>query len=121
MLIPRSTAIYHLLSLRANGDPTRHYSCILFELLNLKQGKASCQGRASIRARRQDQDYQIGVFATYASRHDYAFINRALYLRKGWTDSPNRLKAVHAPEHVGLQLSPSARRMVARMLAAQVS
>ena len=36
---------------------------------------------------------QIGVFATYASRHGHAFIDRALYLPKSWTDDPLRLDA----------------------------
>ena len=30
---------------------------------------------------------QIGVFATYASRHGHAFIDRRLYLPKAWTDN----------------------------------
>jgi SRSO17 transposase len=38
-------------------------------------------------------NYQIGVFTTYVSRHGHAFIDRALYLPKGWTDDRKRLKA----------------------------
>ncbi|MET4484427.1 SRSO17 transposase [Bradyrhizobium sp. F1.13.3] len=38
---------------------------------------------------------QIGVFPAYVSRHGYAFIDRALYLPKEWTDEPARLKTVH--------------------------
>ena len=34
---------------------------------------------------------QIGVFAADVSRHGHAFIDRALYLPKGWTDDPARL------------------------------
>lgn len=33
---------------------------------------------------------QIGVFASYVSRHGHAFIDRALYLPKVWTDDPAR-------------------------------
>jgi hypothetical protein len=40
-------------------------------------------------------DCQIGVFAAYVSRHGHAFIDRALYLPKGWTDDPARLKATY--------------------------
>ena len=32
---------------------------------------------------------QIGVFAAYVSRHGHAFIDRALYLPKHWTDDPS--------------------------------
>ena len=41
---------------------------------------------------------QIGVFAAYVSRHGHAFIDRALYLPKSWTDDPVRLKATYVPD-----------------------
>ena len=44
---------------------------------------------------------QIGVFAAYVSRHGHAFIDRALYLPKGWTDDPARLKATYVPGDIG--------------------
>ena len=62
-----------------------------------KQGKASCgvawqyTGSAG-----KITNCQIGVFATYVSRHGHAFIDRALYLPKEWTDDPtacHRLRA----------------------------
>jgi SRSO17 transposase len=34
---------------------------------------------------------QIGVFTAYVSRHGHAFIDRALYLPKEWTDDPTRV------------------------------
>ena len=64
---------------------------------------------------------QIGVFASYVSRHGHAFIDRALYLPKEWTDDPTRLKAVHVPDDVGFATKPQiARQMIARALAAKV-
>ena len=41
-------------------------------------------------AGRPGQDPRHG--AAYVSRHGHAFIDRALYLPKGWTDDPARLK-----------------------------
>ena len=43
---------------------------------------------------------QIGVFAAYVSQHGHAFIDRALYLPKSWTDDPARLAAAHVPPEV---------------------
>lgn len=66
------------------------------------------------------------MFAAYVSRHGYAFIDRALYLPKEWTDDPARLKAAHVPgAHVpgdaGLATKPKvAPRMIARAIAAKV-
>src|ERR1017187_10432359 len=40
---------------------------------------------------------QIGVFRAYVSRHGHAFIDRALYLPKAWTDDPIRMTATHVP------------------------
>ena len=40
---------------------------------------------------------QIGVFAAYVSRYGHAFIDRALYLPKGWTDHSARLKRNRSP------------------------
>jgi SRSO17 transposase len=55
------------------------------------------------------------------SRHGHAFIDRALYLPKAWTDAPDRLQAAHVPEEVDFATKPRiARRLSARALAAQV-
>jgi len=50
---------------------------------------------------RQDYELPDRVFATYVSRHGHAFIDRALYLPKDWTDDPDRLEAAYVPADVG--------------------
>ena len=53
----------------------------------LKQGKASCGvARQYTGSAGKITNCQIGVFASYVSRHGHAFIDRALYLPKEWTD-----------------------------------
>src|SRR5271167_3319633 len=60
----------------------------------LKQGKASCGvARQYTGSAGKITNCQIGVFAAYVSRHGHAFIDRAVYLLKEWTDDPARLKA----------------------------
>ena len=88
----------------------------------LKQGKASCGvARQYTGSAGKITNCQIGVFACYVSRHGHAFIDRALYLPKQWTDDRARLKAAHVPETVGFATKPHiARRMIARAIAAKV-
>jgi SRSO17 transposase len=88
----------------------------------LKQGKASCGvGRQYTGSAGKITNCQIGVFAAYASRHGHAFIDRALYLPKAWTDDPARLAAAHVPSGAGFATKPRlAGRMVERALAAGV-
>jgi SRSO17 transposase len=88
----------------------------------LKQGKASCGvARQYTGSAGKITNCQIGVFASYVSRHGHAFIDRALYLPKEWTDDRARLKAAHVPEAVGFATKPQiARRMIARAIAAKV-
>ena len=88
----------------------------------LKQGKASCGvARQYTGSAGKITNCQIGVFASYVSRHGYAFIDRELYLPKEWTDDADRLKAAHVPDEVGFATKPQiARRMIARALAAKV-
>jgi SRSO17 transposase len=88
----------------------------------LKQGKASCGvGRQYTGSAGKITNCQIGVFAAYASRHGHAFIDRALYLPKAWTDDPTRLAAAHVPQEVGFATKPRlAGRMVERAIAAGV-
>jgi SRSO17 transposase len=63
----------------------------------LKQGKKSCGvARQYTGSAGKITNCQIGVFATYASRHGHAFIDRALYLPKSWTDDPLRLCQIAA-------------------------
>src|SRR3954468_2130310 len=88
----------------------------------LKQGKASCGvARQYTGSAGKITNCQIGVFACYVSRHGHAFIDRALYLPKEWTDDRARLKAAHVPRDVGFATKPKiARRIIARAIAAKV-
>ena len=62
---------------------------VLDETGFLKQGKASCGvARQYTGSAGKVTNCQIGVFATYVSRHGHAFIDRALYLPRSWTDDP---------------------------------
>jgi SRSO17 transposase len=48
------------------------------------------------------ENCQVGVFLCYASREGgAAFIDRALYLPREWTDDPQRLSEAGVPEGVG--------------------
>ena len=82
----------------------------------LKQGKASCGvARHYTGSAGKITNCQIGVSATYVSRHGHGFIHRALYLPKGWTDDPARLKATSVPRDVVFTLgSWCTRRTIAR-------
>ena len=81
----------------------------------LKQGKASCGvARQYTGSAGKITNCQIGVFATYVSRHGHAFIDRALYLPKSWTDDPLRLKATYVRDDIGFATKP---RLAAWMIA----
>src|SRR5277367_5248698 len=68
----------------------------------LKQGKASCGvGRQYTGSAGKITNCQIGVFAAYVSPHGHAFIDRALYLPRSWTDEPARMAAAHVPARTG--------------------
>lgn len=88
----------------------------------LKQGKASCGvARQYTGSAGKITNCQIGVFAAYVSRHGHAFIDRALYLPKGWTDDRKRLKTAHVPDGVGFATKPQiACKMIACAIAAKV-
>jgi len=88
----------------------------------LKQGKKSCGvARQYTGSAGKITNCQIGVFVTYASRHGHAFLDRALYLPKSWTDDRIRLKATHVPKEIGFATKPQmAARMIARAVAADV-
>jgi len=97
----------------------------------LKQGKSSCgvgrQYTGSAGSPKRGAfaagitNCQIGVFETYVSRHGHAFIDRALYLPKAWTDDPARMAVAHVPDEVGFATKPRlARRMVERAITAGV-
>jgi SRSO17 transposase len=88
----------------------------------LKQGKASCGvARQYTGSAGKITNCQIGVFACYVSRHGHAFIDRALYLPKAWTDDPARMKAAQVPAETRFATKPAlAGAMIERALAAQV-
>ena len=87
----------------------------------LKQGKASCGvGRQYTGSAGKITNCQIGVFACYVSRRGHAFIDRALYLPKAWTDDPARMKAAHVPAETRFATKPAlAGAMIERALAAK--
>src|ERR1700728_2979489 len=95
---------------------------VLDETGFLKQGKASCGvGRQYTGSAGKITNCQIGVCAAYVSRHGHAFMDRALYLPKQWTDDPTRLKAAYVPPDAGFATKPRlATRMIARAIAASV-
>lgn len=89
----------------------------------LKQGKSSCGvSRQYTGSAGKVTNCQIGVFAAYVSRHGHAFIDRALYLPKSWTDDQARLKAAYVPNDTGFATKPRlAVRMIERAVATDVS
>jgi SRSO17 transposase len=88
----------------------------------LKQGKASCGvARQYTGSAGKITNCQIGVFASYVSRHGHAFVDRALYLPKAWTNDPARCKAAHVPAEVEFSTKPHlATKMIERAIAACV-
>lgn len=88
----------------------------------LKQGKASCGvARQYTGSAGKITNCQIGVFTAYVSRHGQAFIDRALYLPKSWTDEAARLAAAHVPEATTFATKPGmAVKMIKRAIANDV-
>ena len=85
----------------------------------LKQGKATCGvARQYTGSAGKITNCQIGVFAAYVSRHGHAFIDRALYLPKAWTDDRTRMVAAHVPRGTAFRTKPQlAGAMIERALA----
>jgi SRSO17 transposase len=100
----------------ADGDAV----LVIDETGFLKQGKASCGvARQYTGSAGKITNCQIGVFATYVSRHGHAFIDRALYLPKAWTDDPARMAKAHVPDKTAFATKPAlARVMIERAIAA---
>ena len=88
----------------------------------LKQGRASCGvGRQYTGSAGKITNCQIGVFAAYVSRRGHAFIDRALYLPKAWTDDAARMVQAHVPDGTAFATKPGlAVRMIERTIAAGV-
>jgi SRSO17 transposase len=64
---------------------------------------------------------QVGVFLAYASTKGAAFIDRALYLPRNWTDDSDRCRAAGVPTDTRFTTTRVlARRMVERALDAAV-
>ena len=88
----------------------------------LKQGRSSCGvGRQYTGSAGKITNCQIGVFAAYVSGKGHAFIDRALYLPKAWTEDPARKAAAHVPAGVTFATKPQlARAMIERAITADV-
>ncbi len=88
----------------------------------LKQGHASCGvARQYTGSAGKITNCQIGVFASYVSRHGHAFIDRALYLPKAWADDRMRRSKAHVPDAIEFSTKPSlACAMIQRALASNV-
>jgi SRSO17 transposase len=95
---------------------------VLDETGFLKQGQSSCGvARQYTGSAGKLTNCQVGVFAAYVSRHGHAFVDRALYLPKTWTDDPARLTAAHVPPGTAFATKPRlALAMVERAIAAEV-
>jgi SRSO17 transposase len=67
------------------------------------------------------ENCQVAVYLTYAAPKGYAFIDRALYLPKSWTNDPDRCAAAGVPTDTEFATKPSlARLMIERALDAAV-
>lgn len=88
----------------------------------LKQGKSSCGvARQYTGSAGKITNCQVGVFAAYVSRRGHAFIDRALYLPKAWTDDRARLAAAHGPDDIDFATKPAlAVAMIKRTIASGV-
>ena len=88
----------------------------------LKQGKASCGvSRQYTGSAGKITNCQIGVFAAYVSGKGHAFIDRALYLPKVWTEDLARRATAHVPQEIAFATkSRLARGMIGRAIAAGV-
>ena len=95
---------------------------VLDETGFLKQGQSSCGvARQYTGSAGKITNCQIGVFAAYVSRHGHAFVDRALYLPKTWTDDPARLTAAHVPPGTAFATKPRlALAMIERAIAAKM-
>ena len=88
----------------------------------LKQGKQSCGvGRQYTGSAGKITNCQIGVFASYVSRHGHAFIDRALYIPKAWAHDEDRRRKAHVPAETAFATKPQlAAAMIERAIAAGV-
>ena len=95
---------------------------ILDETGFLKKGKHSAGvARQYTGTAGRIENAQVGVFLAYASRHGTAFLDRALYLPKEWTDDPGRCQEAGIPEGTAFATKTElAKAMLARAFEAGV-
>jgi SRSO17 transposase len=105
---------------QALGDPDA--VLILDETGFLKKGtKSAGVARQYTGTAGRIENAQVGVFLAYAGRHGTAFLDRALYLPREWTDDPERCKAAGIPEGTAFATKIRlARAMLERAFAAGV-
>src|SRR5829696_717078 len=103
------------------GDPASGV-LIIDDTGFVKKGDKSCGvGRQYTGTVGDTANAQVGVFLAYASKKGAAFVDRALYLPRAWTDDPERCRAAGIPKAVGFATKLTlAQRMLARALAADV-
>jgi SRSO17 transposase len=103
------------------GDPASGV-LIIDDTGFLKKGDKSCGvGRQYTGTVGAVANAQVGVFLAYASKRGAAFVDRALYLPRGWTDDPERCRQAGIPEAVRFATKLTlAQRMLARAFAAGV-
>jgi SRSO17 transposase len=68
------------------------------------------------------ENAQVAVYLAYATDRGHAFIDRALYLPRSWTDDRDRCAAAGVPDETGFATKPTlARQMITRALDAGVT
>jgi SRSO17 transposase len=53
------------------------------------------------------ENAQVAVYLAYAAERGYAFIDRALYLPRSWTNDPVRCRDAGVPEDAGFATKPA--------------
>lgn len=102
------------------GDPEA--VLILDETGFLKKGQESAGvARQYTGTAGRIENAQVGVFLAYAGRRGAAFLDRALYLPKAWTDDPKRCERAGVPPGTAFATKPRlGRAMLERAFAAGV-
>ena len=63
------------------------------------------------------ENAQVAVYLAYAAPAGSAFLDRALYLPRSWTDDPDRCRAAGVPQDTAFATKPAlARQMITRAL-----
>jgi SRSO17 transposase len=96
------------------GDPDG--VLIVDETGFVKKGAKSCGvARQYTGTAGRIENAQVGVFLAYAADKGHAFLDRALYLPKEWSDDRGRCDAAGVPRDVGFATKPQlAERMIRR-------